>query len=64
MHQVALRSPHGSVVSEADKSLQSSPIAHTQYADRAKNGEGIITIVQDEFGRPIFDDTNSFAQTT
>lgn len=54
---------HGSYTTEHSKSLQSSSIAHHKYADRAKNGEGVIVYLT-ENGRPVYDRTNGLEQST
>lgn len=61
--EVAARSLHGSVASEASKSLQSSSIAHHKYAARAKNGEGVVVYLTDADGKPIYDWTNGLEQS-
>lgn len=54
---------HGSYTTEPSKSLQSSSIAHHKYADRAKNGEGVIVYLTED-GRPVYDRTNGLEQST
>lgn len=55
--------PHGGVAIEHSKSLQSSPMAHKQYAERIQKGEGVGSFLRTPDGKYVYQDTNGYEGT-
>lgn len=55
--------PHGGVAIETSKSLQSSPMAHRQYAERIRKGEGVGSFLRTTDGKYVYHPTNGIEGT-
>lgn len=61
--EVFENTPHGGITYEWNKSLQSSPIAHQDYARKAADGKGVIVFMPNDGGGYHIEETNGYAGT-
>lgn len=61
--EVFENTPHGGITYEWNKSLQSSPVAHQDYARKAADGKGVIVFMPNDSGGYHIEETNGYAGT-